>query len=278
MSGFSPDWLALREPVDHRARNPQVAARLTQALAVRPRVRVVDLGCGTGSNIRATAGLLGSVQDWTLVDYDARLIAVARLRLMDWADTAQEDGEGLALTKDGRQIAVQFRQADLVTTLEAALGEAPDLVTASALFDLCSADFLARFARAVAARRAIFYTVLTYDGEQDWTPPDAADARLLDLFRAHQQTDKGFGAAAGWAAPQALARAFEAVGYAVLEGASPWSLGPDDAGLVRDLADGFAAAAAEMDPAAAGVIAAWRDVKRTGARVGHTDTLALPPV
>ena len=33
-------------------------------------ITVVDLGCGTGSNLRATAPLLGPEQHWTLVDYE----------------------------------------------------------------------------------------------------------------------------------------------------------------------------------------------------------------
>ena len=68
MSGFSPDWLALREPVDHRSRDAATAARLTEHFAGRQTVSVVDLGCGAGSNIRATYRLLPSAQAWTLVD------------------------------------------------------------------------------------------------------------------------------------------------------------------------------------------------------------------
>jgi SAM-dependent methyltransferase len=281
MSGFSPEWLALREPVDHRSRHAGLAGVLAGRLNALAAPRIVDLGCGTGSNLRGTAPLLGPRQSWTLVDYDPRLLAVARDRLAGWADCAAAEGDALVLEKAGKRIEVRFRQADLVRDLGAALGDAPkawpDLVTASALFDLCSAEFIQRFAAAVAARKAAFFTVLTYDGVQSWTPTHAADEAMRAAFIAHQKTDKGFGTSAGPDAPSALRAAFEANGYAVREGDSPWVLGDAEAALVRDLADGFAGAVAETGNVTPGTIADWRTITRTGAIVGHTDTLALPP-
>ena len=51
MSGFSPEWLALREPIDHRSRNAELASSLSARFQQRSAVEVVDLGCGTGSNL-----------------------------------------------------------------------------------------------------------------------------------------------------------------------------------------------------------------------------------
>ncbi len=277
MSGFSPEWLALREASDHRSRDGFLAMALAERLQAKPLVRVVDLGCGTGSNIRATYAALGREQHWTLVDYDARLLSAARETLSKWADGVTPDGERLVLKKSGKTLVVGFRQANLVTDLDLALGREADLVTASALFDLCSAEFIARFAKAVAARRAVFYTVLTYNGIQKWTPPHAADAAMADAFHAHQMTDKGFGLSAGPDAPKALAVSFAACGYSVKEGDSPWLLGRSDQALVDALAPGFAGAVRETGSVPATTIAAWLAVQRRGSEVGHTDTLALPP-
>lgn len=276
MSGFSPEWLALREPADHRARDAMLAMRLADHLQARARIAVTDLGCGTGSNLRASYALLGPEQHWTLVDYDARLLDAARTALSAWADASEAQSDHLALVKSGKRLLVRFRQADLTRDLDFALGEKPDLVTASALFDLCSASFIASFAQAVAARRAAFYTVLTYNGVQRWSPEHAADPAMAAAFRAHQTTDKGFGASAGAASPEALAKSFRSEGYGVVEGDSPWLLGPSDTALVAALASGLADAVAETGTVDATVIADWRRFERTGAEVGHTDTLALP--
>lgn len=280
MSGFSPEWLALREPADHRSRCTDVADAVRRTFARHASMRVVDLGCGTGSNLRATSALLPVRQIWTLVDYDARLLAAARTSLTAWADRARATDDVLHLEKADRRLEVHFRQADANKDLDGALGPegtpAADLVTASAFFDLCSRDYMDRFALAVARRKARFYTVLTYNGEQGWTPPHAADAELTAAFHHHQTSDKGFGPAAGPMAARALAEAFRAAGYGVREGDSPWILGASEQRLVTELATGFAAAVEETGEVPVTTVKAWRAVTRTGARVGHTDTLAEP--
>jgi len=276
MSGFSPEWLALREPVDHRSRDAGLAGRLSKYFADRKSIRVVDLGCGTGSNLRGTFGLLPNEQDWTLVDYDARLLAAAREAILSWADTSEGAGDTLTVSKHGKTLRVEFRQADLNADLDDALGPDPDIVTASAFFDLCSVRFIDRFAMAVAQRRAAFFTVLTYNGEQTWSPTHLADIQMLAAFCAHQTSDKGFGPSVGPQAASALRVAFEIAGYVVQEGDSPWQLGETDRQLIADLAGGFASAVAETGRMDASVLASWSALLRTAAVVGHTDTLATP--
>lgn len=276
MSGFSPEWLALREPVDHRSRSSALASRVKRHFGPNGNVSVVDIGCGTGSNLRATSALLPNEQQWTLVDYDPVLLATARERLRAWAEHAELIGDTLHLAIGPRRLTVRFREADLNTGLDRALDEAPDLVTASAFFDLCSAQFIWGFAEAVAQRKAAFYTVLTYNGEQGWGPMHAADSALLESFKTHQLGDKGFGAAAGWQAPKVLREAFEAQSYVVEEGDSPWRLGKDERQLIADLATGFAGAAAEIGTTDRTTLDEWCKVERTAALVGHTDMLALP--
>jgi SAM-dependent methyltransferase len=262
--------------VDYRARSNEIAQALAARFQTQKQVAVVDLGCGTGSNLRATVSLLPSEQQWTLVDFDEQLLAVAKRRLMDWADRAEADADGLVLDKDGKRISVRFQRADLNRDLDSALGPKPDLVTASALFDLCSAAFIKTLARKVAERRAVFCTVLTYNGIQRWTPRQPGDTAMIAAFHAHQMTDKGFGSSAGPTAPAHLADAFRLAGYSVLEGDSPWSLGLGDKELLHQLASGFADAVSETGKVDAKTIDTWRQVTRTGAIVGHTDTLATP--
>lgn len=278
MSGFSPDWLALREPADHAARNPQLLAAVGAHFAARQSLSIVDLGCGAGSNLRGSWSVLPNRQHWTLVDADATLLAVARERLTSWADEAQEQGEELVLRKGEKSITVDTRQADLTKDLEWVLGWQPDLVTAAALFDLASKRWLERFAATLVSQRLPLYTVLTYDGREKWQPEHPADASMLAAFHHHQRGDKGFGPAAGPDATEIAAEAFRKSGFAVSTGESPWQLGETQRELMQALADGFAGAVRETGHIDGETIVAWLAARR-GAEsglIGHLDLWARP--
>src|SRR5262245_3271527 len=90
--GFDPAWLDLREPVDRRSRSDDLAQALARRLGRRTPVTVLDMGCGTGANLRATAPFLGAEQHWTLVDHDEDLLEAAVVRLGRWATTAERNG------------------------------------------------------------------------------------------------------------------------------------------------------------------------------------------
>lgn len=275
---FSPQWLALREPVDHRSVSGSLAAEVTAAFAGADHISIMDLGCGAGSNLRGSWRLFPDSQHWTLVDYDPVLLDTARERLAAWADEAEEAGEELLLAKGDKRLTVDFRRVDLARDIEKALDWRPDLVTAAALFDLVSADWLGRFAAALAERRLPLYTVLTYDGRDEWSPPHPADAAMRAAFHAHQRTDKGFGAAAGPDATRLLEERLAAAGYVVAAGDSPWLLGPADASLALSLAEGFAGAVRETGQVAEAELAGWLAARRAapGGLVGHVDLFARP--
>jgi SAM-dependent methyltransferase len=274
--GFDPAWLDLREPVDHRSRSEDLAREVTRRLGQRASISVLDMGCGTGSNLRATVPLLGPEQHWTLVDKDEGLLEAAIARLCAWATDAERNGSRLLLGKDGKRITVRFACADLARDLEWVLDSGADLYTASALFDLVSDDFIVSLASEIARRKAAFFTVLTYNGLQRWTPKHESDAALASAFRSHQARDKGFGVAAGPIAPALLSAAFDEAGYAVSEGDSVWRLSTGDEALVEALAAGFVAAVRETRLVSDAKLTDWLAVSRTGALVGHTDTLAIP--
>jgi SAM-dependent methyltransferase len=279
MSGFDPKWLRLREDVDHRSRDAGLLEELDRHFAGRGRIDVVDLGCGLGSNLRGIYAHLPERQRWRLVDHDGELLAAAREELASWADDCRRDGDGLALEKNGRRIEISFIQADLARDLAAILDPAPDLVTAAALFDLCSRDWIAAMAREVASRKAVLHTSLTYDGREIWQPAHAADSAVLAAFHADQLRDKGFGRAAGPEAPQALAAAFAEEGYLTSMADSFWRLGEAEAELRRKLAEGAAAAVAEGEQLDAEAIAAWREARLAdgvSCVIGHRDCLARP--
>lgn len=278
MSGFSASWLALREPADHRARHVGLKASLLTALSknVQPGqvLRVTDLGCGTGSNLRALSEGLHPRQSWRLVDYDPALLSEARVQLIKWADCHDEAGGLLRLIKNGLEIEVAFERHDLNRSLEHVLGLPADLVTAAAFFDLVSEQWIERFCRAL---NTVFYTVLTYDGIEEWRPAHPADDMMREAFHAHQGTDKGFGVAAGPRATDVMERCLAATGFQVQRAPSPWTLSrPADHELMSALAEGSAHAVSETGQVSEPDIRSWLMARQQAQTcvVGHEDLLA----
>jgi len=278
MNGFSSEWLALREPADHRAGNPRLRDAVVAAFAGRDELEIVDLGCGAGSNLRALAAHLPAGQTWRLVDNDPLLLEAARRALSAWACEV-ESIEPLLLRKQGRRVKVVFHETNLATFDGAVLGKA-DLVTAAALFDLASKEWIERFCAMLAHRRLPLYALLTYDGNERWSPPCFADEAMLHAFHWHQARDKGFGAALGPQASGALQRALQARSYEVATAASPWRLNaPQEADLIAALAEGAAAAVAQTALVPATTVEEWRRARRAAlsVEIGHVDLFARLP-
>jgi hypothetical protein len=265
MSGFSADWLTLREPYDLRARNPAVIDAVAASLKSLFSVRVTDLACGTGSTMRALSPFLPARQNWKLIDNDLGLLARA------------------AATPRARQVAATTMPLDLNRDLEAALDGAVDLVATSALLDLVSEPWLDRLVVEIAARSIPLYAALSYDGRMKFAPPDPLDMAIAAAVNTHQRTDKGFGPALGPAAAAFAIARFEALGYSVVHGTSDWVMGPDDLDIQTEVLDGWASAAHEVDAMSPADTTAWL-TRRRGAvaaglsslSVGHVDFFATP--
>ena len=283
MSGFSSHWLGLREPVDHASRSASVQAAMLDCLRQRhgadlSGLRLLDLGSGSGSNMRALVPLFGDKQDWTLVDYDQALLDTSRQLTAQWADEIlSEQADGLLVRKAGKTISIRWLRADLSNDIERVLADSkPDMVTAAALFDLISPAWIARFCGAL---KTPFYTVLTYDGRSAWHPPHEADEELLAAFHAHQMTDKGFGAAAGPQAADVLAQCLQAEAFAVVRGDSAWQLSAQHRALLDLLHQGMVEAVEQTGRVSVDRLAQWSvtRLQTTDCLIGHEDTLAIPP-
>jgi SAM-dependent methyltransferase len=278
---FSPEWLALREPVDHASVNAQVREALRRHFTRHTSIRVVDLGCGTGSNVRGTAGALGRRQSWTLIDYDPKLLKAAAFRL-EQLDRGLRTKSGVRFAVEDAEVSVTFLEANLATGGFAPVIAGADLVTAAALFDLFSSAAINQLADACAASKQAFFTVLTYDGLASWLPEHPADTAMREAFNQHQQTDKGFGPSAGAGATAALVTAFKRHGYRVIRGRSPWVVDSSHAELRRQLDAGFASAVKETGQVPAEMIDAWIAHRNAATDavtiIGHEDLLALPPL
>lgn len=282
MGGFSADWLSLREPADARSRNSGVLERLGGVHPV-----ILDLGAGTGANLRWLAPRFGFEQHWILIDNDPALLASAIEAIRSWAGrcggTVREGAGGLEISAPGFGCTVSTRMFDLSRDLHRLELPPGSLVTASALLDLVSRSWLERLVALVASGSASALFALTYSGRVTFDPTDAEDEAIVTSVNRHQLTDKGFGPALGPDAHAAACELLSQAGLAVRDADSSWRCGPEDGSLMEALIAGWAEAATEISPAAAPGIESWRcrrsDLARGGKlrlTVSHRDLVAVP--
>lgn len=283
MSGFSIDWLNLREAADLRARDRELlgaAWQLLQTASASGPSTVVDLGAGTGATVRAFSLVAAEglhthdgaapntanfTIDWRLVDHDTTLLTEA-------------------ISRHGADHQITTWHADLSEPAALPLQKAR-LITASALFDLVSADVIAGLATAIAKPgipAAGVYAALNYDGVTQWSPDHPLDTEVLQAFNRDQQRDKGMGPALGPAAADHLADVFQQAGFQVRLAESPWLLDGKDAALLGELINGIYEAVRNDPGLNPQMLLDWREFRlsnvATGTcKVGHKDFLALPP-
>ena len=290
MTDFPADWLSLRKPYDRAARSTVLIDRLRRHVrserSVERTLHIADLGCGTGSALRALAPQLGSRQSWLLLDRDpAHLDSMSQHFgpwLSDMGGTLSRQDEMLTLALPSTVLEVTTRQFDLADPRLDEILAGTDLVTASALLDLLSAEAIEHLVAACAQTRAAVFWALSYDGSIDWSPTDKDDEQIVAAVNRHQQGDKGTGPALGPNAAAFAAKSLSAAGYGVELQPSHWHLGAGDTAIQQALLQGFAQAAAEATPSDAGSIDAWARRRadliargQSSLTVEHQDILAF---
>jgi len=269
MSGFSADWLALREEADQAARSERVldAVRADLADSISSPFSVCDLGSGTGAAARAFSELFPKPQRWRLVDLDAANLDRAASNLSG-ADAI----EGLEVNTHVHDLNADCAPWEPRT----------DIVTTTAFFDLTSADWLEGFADRLAEDQLPLLATLTYDGRHVFSPMLPLDQKMIDGFNTHQKTDKGFGPAAGPEAATTLVRLLKERGYDVTTADSSWHLeGKRDAVMLHTLLEGWCAAMIDSQLVGADDANGWLESRKsqtTSLQVGHTDIFARVPV
>lgn len=269
---YAPEWLALREDADGRARAEQLLGPLHDFLtehALGGRLTVRDLGCGTGSMGRWLAARLGGPQRWFMYDRDPALLENIAARMPRQA----ADGSPLKVVPQQRDI-TELTGDELAGTA---------LVTASALLDLLTAGEVESLAAACAEAGCAALLTLSVEGRVEIDPSDPLDVDFGAAFDAHQRRSDRGRRLLGPYAVEAATASFERHGATVRTHSSPWRLGPRDGALTAQWLRGWVAAACAHEPSLEAVSEEYLR-RRLGACeagtlravVHHGDLLALP--
>jgi len=272
-SNFDSHWLSLREPVDHRSRSKNLALLLADYWKNQKYVKILDLGSGTGSNMRYLSPYLERKnQQWTLLDHDLSLLRQiphpqdTRLKLKPLLGDLNK--EGLTLVAKN------------------------DLVTGSALLDLTSEKWLTELTERCVNQSCAAYFTLSYTGDVSWHPTQSGEVysrnledhnHICDILNRHQLRDKGTGPALGPSAVVKLDELFEDNGYVTKCSPSPWILDHRDQELKKLLIEGWMESALEECPSESEKILSWSrsclvlaSSSEYQLQVSHLDFLALP--
>ena len=271
MSGFSVDWLTLREEADLRSRDFELLEKVDQWLRdhCAKELIVADLGAGTGSTMRAFANFVSQKSEsisWRLIDQDSDLLEYAHNRHCD-------------------SYRIETFDLDLNNTALLPL-QSVQLITASALLDLVSEEFVDSITSQLVSlnkqQPVGLYTALTYNGMIEWKPSHSLDEKVQNSLNQDQKRDKGFGKALGPDASEYLGQRLTEAGFKVYSADSTWFLDAVDEKLVIEYIAGIDRVLENDQVLGIEALKAWVEFREshvtTGAcRVGHCDLLALPP-
>ena len=284
--GFSETWLTLREPADHAARSRKLSRKLAAWAEQHDTLNIVELGAGTGSNLRYLMPQMGKNQQWVLIDNDADLLNHLPEILQPWADehgahiTANKDE--LLIKHENYSATVKWQLLNLAEQLFDLPMKNVDLLTASALLDLTSASWLDQLAGLVVEHRCSCLFALNYNGHIDWQPVLNSDDTIKALLNQHQLKNKGFGNALGPEAGAYFASALEQLGRHTETDNSNWTINEQSQALQQAIVDGWAPAALEQDGTQSDTIKHWHDKRceniehgTSSLIVGHLDVLSL---
>jgi hypothetical protein len=261
----SADWLHLRRAADTQARDRGgggLLDRLVAHLHARgaERLRLIDLGAGTGANRAYLEPRLPFPQSWVAVDHDQALLD---------HDDHGESQRIQAGVRDLSRVLRRFPGSEL----------APTVLTCTAVLDVLTLRDISDLAEAVVASNAPALLSLTVTGLVSWSPADEGD-RLVDAaFNAHQQRH----GRAGGAAVPALVSNLRSRGASVVTVSTPWVLDSGHPELLTRWLRERVAAAVEQCPEDVPKLEDWL-TRREGqvkagdlvVRVDHQDLLVLP--
>ena len=295
--GFAPSWLAARDPYDVAALDREAISMLRAWADRQPTdrpLRVVDLGCGTGSGLhRALTWLANRPVQAYAVDRDAALLVA--FSGGDGRTAPSEDDVRNGAESSIRGVRVSPVVADVLGPLEAAGGPSDatvDLVISHAVADLLPLELFATRIAALLRPGGHAHLGLTYDGETAFSPTDdpMRDRRVIDAYHRHmdqareREPDHG-----GSTAGRRLAAALMAAGLEVVRAApSTWDVRAADgpagravlAGLIGFVIDSLS----ELNEPPADELSRWERARRRAldagelrARVRHLDVLVRRP-
>ena len=200
-TGFSTIWLEERFRFDAAARNAQLEHICLKYIDKYPRVNLVDVGAGSGANVRHWAERIPQDQSWTLVEQDGELLAEGLQLTAAWGkERGFEVYEGSKgewiFSTSSKKVQVKGVVGSLLDINEQVDLTTQHMVMANAVFDLFSVQQFETFARQIQPHSLAFYPTINYAG-MGFEVLHPGDAQMVAWYEGHMERNRPEGRAMG---------------------------------------------------------------------------------
>ena len=194
-------WLAHRFTCDAEARHPGIEHQFLAFFEQHQTpLKVVDVGSGTGANVRYYFDRIPHEQEWILIEQNEQLrdeccrslVAFAQERGYHWQ---QQDGTFL-LTDDQKTATVQLMSGRIEHIEQLADLARTDVVTANAVFDLLSFEQFDTLVGKLVQHEVCLLATLNYY-ETSFLPFSEEDHRFMRWYHMHMKRPQPTGIAMG---------------------------------------------------------------------------------
>lgn len=235
---FDPKWLQERYRFDAAARNKELEWEAIHQFAFLEHLQIVDLGSGTGANVRYYLEQFPQNQTWYCVEEDGMLREVFWQNMLELAHAdgyqPEQEGDSLKMTKSGHWVEIHFVQGNLMELDKLVDLLRTDLILANAVFDLFSADQFAELIHVISHHSLSMLFSLNYEG-MAFFPQEEKDDFFIRQYNAHMQRPQDFGHGMGPDASQVMKEALNKKLGHVKRGQSIWEIAQEDTEMLRFL-------------------------------------------
>lgn len=267
------EWLNLRYDADCQSRNQRVQEQVLGQLK-EDTIRILDIGAGTGSNIRyLLTKLTNPKQQWILLDQEEDLLQNVKHHLAILADLQHQSDAKFAFHYEGREISVEFLVGDLFSSKVEAYMKSSDLIVANAFFDLLSKSQLSSFMSMLKANEQLLLATINYTGTTFSVHHSKQDDIWIERYHQHMKRPSLSGSSTGPDCINEMTRIIQDHGLRYVAGPSDWVLDLKEP-LIQGIFDFMEAAFLDMGMPIE-EFNNWRTSKREGELVIHHSDLAI---
>ena len=174
MHKFENSWLFQREKIDNLSKSISIINKINIVLKNYDKIRIIDLGTGTGSNFRYLSKKIKfKNQSWTL---------------MDLSKSSLNEAKKTSVTNNKIQKII-LKHDDIIKNIEQHNFDNYEIVTGSAFLDIMPVDWFKKFYTKNRNTKLVYFSI-NYDGYFKFYPKHKLDKDVLQLFNNDQKSKK----------------------------------------------------------------------------------------